>query len=686
MIFQQDKRHVKAKPWLFAAALIASVGMVAGIPQTSVSADSVQAEVLSASSSEPAVQTVTSAAVSTTSQSVNQLSAASSAVASASSAVASATSALALNQSQLASLSAAQVNLSAVATQDLTKFSANGQTSATDLFASTSFSSSEVVVLPMPASSYVPNQAAINSYFLADLNQLRALNGQPAILYANGTTAGYSGSLASDVASLQAFANTRAAQIISDFSHDQAGTHAENISANGGITDQMLSDQEVAYYLLMDWYDESDNPESLGVDHYGHRANLLYMQSYEALSVLSSANTGTGYDLFVAMEGPGYTNNASYNAAISMASATSNPATKPLPNMIFEYVNSSAYASYTSKNSAALTLQASLTTNLSSATAAYSNALAAYQTLLGSTPAAGVATLLTQEIDTWVGYSLNASAGLVSVTNSDGTTGNPSNVSVDSSAVNMSQSGSYVLTYSYVDPVTGKSATVTTTVNVASAQATLVGAYQTNGFSAAPGQLAFNLVTINNAKAQAGTTQKVTVTLIDQMTGNAVTQASSTFTLDNNGYGNTTVTLSFNGTGLSGHTLKANYAFAQVLSTTAAAINFVSESGSTSQTLAEIASSADSAKVIPSGVSAGTLVGQTTPQAPASATDFQVKSKTASATIVRANNTSKTASSANKALPETGDTSGELALETLGSTLILSALTVASLKRRKQQN
>ncbi|MDR0299222.1 MAG: LPXTG cell wall anchor domain-containing protein [Streptococcaceae bacterium] len=147
----------------------------------------------------------------------------------------------------------------------------------------------------------------------------------------------------------------------------------------------------------------------------------------------------------------------------------------------------------------------------------------------------------------------------------DPTTGNPAYSASDNlvSAVNASganiasslvatglptaSSAAYNATVTFTDPTTGTSASAT--VHVAKLSDTLKGAYSEKGFTSAPGQLAYDLVTIDNDMIDANTTQTATGELYDQ-TGRVVGTATTTIVMDSLGNGSGILVYNFNGTGV----------------------------------------------------------------------------------------------------------------------------------------
>ncbi|WP_249934001.1 CAP domain-containing protein [Lacticaseibacillus zeae] len=177
---------------------------------------------------------------------------------------------------------------------------------------------------------FKPDAKEIAAEFLQYVNQLRTLNGQKPLTYS---------------ASEEAFATKRVQEIMTNFSHDGSHGSTEDIGASKGIIEDMRSNQEIAYYLVMDWYDESDNPEPIGDGHYGHRANLLYGGPTMGLAFAQSPSEKNQYSYYYAFEAPTYSDKSLYDKALAMANAKTNPQTVPLPDTTFVYVDSPKFAS-----------------------------------------------------------------------------------------------------------------------------------------------------------------------------------------------------------------------------------------------------------------------------------------------------------------------------------------------------
>ncbi|WP_334330479.1 SLAP domain-containing protein [Companilactobacillus sp. HBUAS59699] len=115
--------------------------------------------------------------------------------------------------------------------------------------------------------SYQPNLANINKYFVEYLNALHKANGTAPV---------------QSSADMINYAQQRAAQQNGgnlDHSTAERDT-SENLTSAGfnymsyaGVK----SDKDAAYFLLKDWYDETNNYAPLGqAGHFGHRAALIY--------------------------------------------------------------------------------------------------------------------------------------------------------------------------------------------------------------------------------------------------------------------------------------------------------------------------------------------------------------------------------------------------------------------------
>lgn len=232
----------------------------------------------------------------------------------AASAIASATSAIAQGTMAINEVTSA-INVLPHSTSNL----------ASQFSATVNYPSSQVVYLPAASGTVTPDVNELGSYVMQYVNELRSANNQPALTYS---------------ASESAFAQTRAQQIVTNFSHDMANKTTEDLGGNRGITDHMQSVQEMAYFMVMDWYDESDNPESIGAGHYGHRANLLFGGPTMGVGFVRSTDPAAKFTDYYTFEAPAYKDLTLYNQAINMANAKSNPTTIPLPNVTFVYVDS----------------------------------------------------------------------------------------------------------------------------------------------------------------------------------------------------------------------------------------------------------------------------------------------------------------------------------------------------------
>ncbi|WP_052767535.1 MULTISPECIES: CAP domain-containing protein [Lacticaseibacillus] len=211
----------------------------------------------------------------------------------------------------------------------------------------TNYPSKEAVYLAANP-DFKPDAKEIAAEFLQYVNQLRTLNGQKPLTYS---------------ASEEAFATKRVQEIMTNFSHDGSHGSTEDIGASKGIIEDMRSNQEIAYYLVMDWYDESDNPEPIGDGHYGHRANLLYGGPTMGLAFTQSPSEKNQYSYYYAFEAPTYSDKSLYDKALAMANAKTNPQTVPLPDTTFVYVDSPKFASLQAQLKQLQTEQKAVTPN-----------------------------------------------------------------------------------------------------------------------------------------------------------------------------------------------------------------------------------------------------------------------------------------------------------------------------------
>lgn len=116
-------------------------------------------------------------------------------------------------------------------------------------------------------SAYKPNLENINKYFVAYLNALHKANGTAPVQLSS---------------SMMSYAQQRAGQQDGqNLDHSTATQNtSENLSSAGfsfmnyaGVK----SDKDAAYFLLKEWYDESNNLYGVGQPgHFGHRAALIY--------------------------------------------------------------------------------------------------------------------------------------------------------------------------------------------------------------------------------------------------------------------------------------------------------------------------------------------------------------------------------------------------------------------------
>lgn len=213
-----------------------------------------------------------------------------------------------------AKVTAAQAALAAAERPTTTTESQNKYDAAE--FPQSQLTGAETVSVAYPSNGkYVPNADKINQYMFEYINQLRALNGQPAL---------------KQTATLQNNAIARAAAQ-DDGGLDHTGSsYAENLTQV--YPQWFMSDQETAYNAVMGWYDESNNIES---GSFGHRVNLIYStgdagvainlaKHVAAFEVDNAGMTEAQQDKYVDLF-----DNAHANAATG---------TKALPAVTFNYV------------------------------------------------------------------------------------------------------------------------------------------------------------------------------------------------------------------------------------------------------------------------------------------------------------------------------------------------------------
>lgn len=159
---------------------------------------------------------------------------------------------------------------------------------------------------------YKPNNAKIADYFVTYLNELHQLNGTMVVQHDSD---------------LQSYADTRAKEASKVFEHNGSRDLSENLSS--GTNTESYSDQENAYNLLMEWYDESFNVYKMGQEgHWGHRSALIYSGPNVALGL---------YDDTGAFEADwDYATLDQFNALYY--STSKQPDTVPLPDTTFEYL------------------------------------------------------------------------------------------------------------------------------------------------------------------------------------------------------------------------------------------------------------------------------------------------------------------------------------------------------------
>lgn len=234
-----------------------------------------------------------------------------------------------LSESSSSTVSSQESTGTSLADTKMISVSPTSASNLTSFFPSTTdYPSTKTVYLPDDP-NFKPDENEISKYFLQYVNELRTLNGQTTLTISTSDTAR---------------AQQRARAIVDSFNHETVSSATENIGTNAGITDQMHSNQEIAYYMVMAWYDETDNPEPLGDGHYGHRANLLYGGPTMGLSFYRPSARTAEFTDYYAFESPIYTDFSLYLKAKSMANAMTNPVSVPLPNITFVYVNAATLA------------------------------------------------------------------------------------------------------------------------------------------------------------------------------------------------------------------------------------------------------------------------------------------------------------------------------------------------------
>ncbi|KZU44804.1 hypothetical protein Nizo2776_2973 [Lactiplantibacillus plantarum] len=211
-------------------------------------------------------------------------------------------------------MTAAQAALAAAERPTTTTESQNKYDAAE--FPQSQLTGAETVSVAYPSNGkYVPNADKINQYMFEYINQLRALNGQPAL---------------KQTATLQNNAIARAAAQVDGGLDHTGSSYAENLTQV--YPQWFMSDQETAYNAVMGWYDESNNIES---GSFGHRVNLIYStgdagvainlaKHVAAFEVDNAGMTEAQQDKYVDLF-----DNAHTNAATG---------TKALPAVTFNYV------------------------------------------------------------------------------------------------------------------------------------------------------------------------------------------------------------------------------------------------------------------------------------------------------------------------------------------------------------
>ncbi|KFL89206.1 hypothetical protein CNW10_1530 [Lactiplantibacillus plantarum] len=174
----------------------------------------------------------------------------------------------------------------------------------------------ETVSVAYPSNGkYVPNADKINQYMFEYINQLRALNGQPAL---------------KQTATLQNNAIARAAAQV-DGGLDHTGfSYAENLTQV--YPQWFMSDQETAYNAVMGWYDESNNVES---GSFGHRVNLIYSTG-DAGVAINLAKHVAAFEVDNA--GMTEAQQDEYDDLFDNAHTNAATGTKALPAVTFNYV------------------------------------------------------------------------------------------------------------------------------------------------------------------------------------------------------------------------------------------------------------------------------------------------------------------------------------------------------------
>ncbi|MCG0792051.1 cell surface protein precursor, LPXTG-motif cell wall anchor [Lactiplantibacillus plantarum] len=213
-----------------------------------------------------------------------------------------------------AKVTAAQAALAAAERPTTTTESQNKYDAAE--FPQSQLTGAETVSVAYPSNDkYVPNADKINQYMFEYINQLRALNGQPAL---------------KQTATLQNNAIARAAAQVDGGLDHTGSSYAENLTQV--YPQWFMSDQETAYNAVMGWYDESNNIES---GSFGHRVNLIYStgdagvainlaKHVAAFEVDNAGMTEAQQDKYVDLFGNAHTNAAT--------------GTKALPAVTFNYV------------------------------------------------------------------------------------------------------------------------------------------------------------------------------------------------------------------------------------------------------------------------------------------------------------------------------------------------------------
>jgi hypothetical protein len=221
-----------------------------------------------------------------------------------------------------------------------------------------SYSASQTVTLSSNP-SYAVNISAVASYEASYINALRASNGISTRVTVNNTANAVAQSVAVVGAAQKSL--TKPQDLDSLIGNALGGsTIALGDGYGGSVSIKSLgiqSDQELAYYLVMSWYDDGGNE----VAGYGHRATLLYGGTEFGAGVAIASNGGI-YATQAFIEPGGYTTQdvalmqnvagVAYNGA---ATALHPVDSKPLAKITFRYVDQNLVTKLKSALSAAKT-------------------------------------------------------------------------------------------------------------------------------------------------------------------------------------------------------------------------------------------------------------------------------------------------------------------------------------------